>query len=352
MIALTDSDRKRGGSVLCREAEWGLRAAAGQPPTIHAIADRTRSGNRLFIMREDLLPYSLGGNKVRIAAAFFEDADARGCDVMIAYGNARSNLCRVIANECHRRGMPCYVVLTAEDTDAQDARHAETNNSRLMRLLGATMVPTAKSGIADTVSGLLGDLRAAGRTPYYIYGNELGVGNEGVAASAYAKVYPRIADWQREAGVRLDYVFVASGTGSTQAGLTCGHILAGDDARIVGILVSSRTRQRHLSIVEAGVRDYLESVGRPFGAAEAGEIVLASEYTHGGYGVYDDEVLRCVREHFLLNGLPLDPTYTGKALLGMEQHLRDRGITGANALFVHTGGHPLFYDCLAQTGLV
>lgn len=28
------------------------------------------SGNRIFIKREDLLPFSLGGNKVRIAEAF------------------------------------------------------------------------------------------------------------------------------------------------------------------------------------------------------------------------------------------------------------------------------------------
>ena len=30
-------------------------------------------GNELYIKRDDLLPFSMGGNKVRIAEAFFQD---------------------------------------------------------------------------------------------------------------------------------------------------------------------------------------------------------------------------------------------------------------------------------------
>ena len=59
---------------------------------IYEIFDRKQSGNQLYIMREDLLPFSLGGNKVRIANAFFEDMQKKGCDIMIAYGNACSEI--------------------------------------------------------------------------------------------------------------------------------------------------------------------------------------------------------------------------------------------------------------------
>jgi D-cysteine desulfhydrase len=54
--------------------------------------------NTFYIKRDDLLPFSFGGNKVRIAQKYFEDMDEKGCDCIIAYGNSRSNLCRVIAN--------------------------------------------------------------------------------------------------------------------------------------------------------------------------------------------------------------------------------------------------------------
>ena len=50
-------------------------------------------------------------------------------------------------------------------------------------------------------------------------------------------------------------------------------------------------------------------------------------------------MLRC-------NGIPLDPTYTGKAFWGMLQYLKDHGIRGKRILFLHTGGTPLFFDLL------
>ena len=53
---------------------------------IYEIFDRKQSGNQLYIMREDLLPFSLGGNKVRIANAFFEDMQIKGCYIMINAG--------------------------------------------------------------------------------------------------------------------------------------------------------------------------------------------------------------------------------------------------------------------------
>ena len=55
---------------------------------------------RLYCKREDLLPFSLGGNKVRIGRAFFQDMQEKNKDCMIIYGNSRSNLCRVLANLC------------------------------------------------------------------------------------------------------------------------------------------------------------------------------------------------------------------------------------------------------------
>ena len=43
---------------------------------------------RLYCKREDLLPFSLGGNKVRIGRAFFQDMQEKNKDCMIIYGNS------------------------------------------------------------------------------------------------------------------------------------------------------------------------------------------------------------------------------------------------------------------------
>lgn len=73
-------------------------------------------GVRLYCKREDLLPFSLGGNKVRIGRAFFQDMQEKNKDCMIIYGNSRSNLCRVLANLCCAEKIPCYMICSSEET--------------------------------------------------------------------------------------------------------------------------------------------------------------------------------------------------------------------------------------------
>ena len=45
-------------------------------------------------------------------------------------------------------------------------------------------------------------------------------------------------------------------------------------------------------------------------------------------------------------GIPLDATYTGKAFMGMTEYITENMIKNKNILFIHTGGTPLFFDCI------
>ena len=74
---------------------------------LHFENDR---GIELYIKRDDLLPFSMGGNKVRIAEAFFQDMVQKGCDSMIIYGSRHSNLCRVLSNLCCSKGVSCTMI--------------------------------------------------------------------------------------------------------------------------------------------------------------------------------------------------------------------------------------------------
>ena len=304
------------------------------------------SGNRIFIKRDDLLPFSLGGNKVRIAEAFLEDMERKGCDVMIGYGDLRSNLCRVLANRCFQKKIPCYIICTGGDGTG----HGETANSWLMKLSGAVLVPCLKTEIAETVDRITGQLKARGHRPYYIYGNRLGRGNEGTAAGAYAPVYREILEQGRRQNVDFDCIFLPSGTGATQSGLVCGQLLQGDRAEIIGISVS-RDRERGTEIIREGVESYFRKEAMELPADAAERIHLEDGYRKGGYGCYDEEILGCIREVFLRYGVPMDPTYTGKAFLGMRRYLKEHGIRGCRVLFLHTGGAPLFYDAV-QKGIL
>lgn len=231
-----------------RKNSWGGIDAI---PPIYQIKDNSSNKNNIFVMREDLIPISMGGNKVRIAAEFFLDMEEKGCDVMVAYGNLRSNLCRVIANQCYRKKIPCYIICSKEETDEEEL---ETSNSRMMKLFDAKLVLCNKNNIAETVEKTLHEIEAGGHRPYYIYGNKYGTGNEGVPAGAYAKAYGKIKAFEKEARCSFDYIFHASGTGGTQAGLTCGHILEGDSAKVVGILISSRLMSVLLELSGKGLK--------------------------------------------------------------------------------------------------
>lgn len=304
------------------------------------------SGNSFYIKRDDLLPFSLGGNKVRIAAEFLDDMERKGGNCLIMYGKSRSNLCRVLANACHVRGVPCMMVCS----DDADGSRDETANSRLVALFGTEIIPCASNAIAPAVDEAFRRARDRGLVPYYIFGNRLGEGNEGVAARAYAKAYAEICHEERQMGLSFDYIFHASGAGSTQSGLVAGHLLAGDTRRIIGISVS-RDRERGSRILANGIRAFFSDAHLPLREGFEEEIHLEDAYLAGGYGKYDEGIRRVIRWMFMEEGIPLDPAYTGKAFAGMCAYVKEHDIRGKNILFLHTGGTPLFYDYLLEEGL-
>ncbi len=300
---------------------------------------------RLYIKRDDLIPYAFGGNKVRIAAEFMDDMNARDCNALIMYGDLRSNLCRVLAFMCRRDNVPCLMIATSEN--AEDA--APSFNEDIVRRLGVEVLVCKKTGIAAAVDEAFSLLRAKGLKPYYIYGDRTGSGNEGTAANAYAKVYREICAQERELGLTFDRLMVPYGTGCTLGGLICGSLDKGDKRKITGISISSRTPERALCILQDTVTGWYAKQGSrpPLGFKKA--LDLRCGYNCGGYGARDARVDDLIEQMLLDNALPFDPTYTGKALRGAIDCLKDDGARHQNILFLHTGGTPLFYDYLRST---
>lgn len=315
---------------------------------IQRLAMDDTAGNEFYIKRDDLLPFSIGGNKVRIAEAFYEDMKAKGGDTMIIYGSRHSNLCRVLSDLCFSRGTKCVMICSHEAGEDD----APTNNTYLITWTGTEIVNCAKNEIAQTVERVMNNIQESGGTPYYIYGDKYGKGNEGTAARAYAEAYREILRQEQEMGVAFDYIFCPSGTGATQTGLTCGHLLAGDRKKIMGVMISSRETERAYQVIEEGIQTYFAEhpeVREQMPEDLSGEIHLLDAYRQEGYGKYDARVEACIRQQYLANGIPLDPIYTAKAFWGMAEYVRDAGIHDSRILFLHTGGTPLFFDYVSNS---
>ena len=71
--------------------------------------------NQYYIKREDLIPFSFGGNKARKAAEFYKEIKACGADIVVTYGSNSSNHCRIIANMAAALGIACHIISPEEN---------------------------------------------------------------------------------------------------------------------------------------------------------------------------------------------------------------------------------------------
>ena len=303
-------------------------------------------GNEIFIKRDDLLPFSFGGNKVRKAQKFYMEIMEQEPDVLVTYGSSSSNHCRIIANLASALGISCEII------SPQENNH-ETANSKIVRSLGAKVRYCPVDRVKETIDKTMQELEQCGK-PYFIMGG--GHGNPGT--EGYVDAYHEILEYEEENGLGFDYIFHASGTGATQAGLVVGQLLQyhrREQQKIVGISIA-RLVDPGRKVVYNSVTDYLEKMAeqQKITLEKKEELVKKTEelvcftdkYRLNGYGCYNEAVLETVKEVELKEGIAMDTTYVGKAFWGMKQYLKEEKIQGKKILFIHTGGTPLYFNLI------
>lgn len=294
----------------------------------------------LYVKREDMIPYSFGGNKARKSQLFFEEIDNGDYDYVVTYGSSHSNHCRVVANMAAERGLKCVIIGPSEVSDS-------TYNSIMMEVFGAEIIVVPVEEVSRAIDNKLDELRQSGHRPYFIMGG----GHGNIGTKAYVRCYEEIKQFEIDNDLEFDYIFFASGTGTTQAGLVCGQLLYGDDRKIIGISIA-RKNPRGRDVVIDSIREFLEAepnveLGKDITEDEISEkTIFLDDYTGDGYGADNVEIEDTIQKALIMYGMPLDSTYTGKAFLGMEKYIRENHIEDKNILFIHTGGTPLFFDDL------
>lgn len=281
-------------------------------------------GNHLYIKREDLIPYSFGGNKARKGILFFQEIDKGSYDAVVTYGSSHSNHCRVVANMAAARGMCCVIIGPKEVSD-------QTFNSHMMELFGAQIITVSVDRVHDAIEETLEELRRKGKKPYFIPGG----GHGNIGTEAFVQCYEEI----RNQG-QFDYIFFASGTGTTHAGLVCGKLKFSGAERIIGISIA-RKNPRGRQVVLDSIREYMGEDNRIEDAT-----IFIDNYVGPGYGKEDSELKSIIKDVLVRYGIPLDSTYTAKAFNGMIKFIQERDIREKKILFIHTGGTPLFFDGL------
>lgn len=288
--------------------------------------------NRIYVKRDDLIPVSFGGNKARKAEYFFREIADGGYDSVVTYGSSSSNHCRIVSNMAASRGLPCVIIGPQEFSEP-------TFNSKMMELFGAEIIVIPVEQVHETIENKLDEMERLGRKPYFIPGG--GHGNFGT--QAYVDCYEEIREYENENRVFFDYIFFASGTGTTQAGLVCGQLLHNEDRQIIGISIA-RKNPRGRQVVLDSIGEYLDGIKSVEKIEE--KTIFVDEFTGDGYGKDDSNINETIKEMLLKHGIPMDSTYTGKAFTGMKKYIEQNQIKDKNILFIHTGGTPLFFDYL------
>lgn len=291
-------------------------------------------GRDIFIKRDDVTPVALGGNKLRKLEFLAAEALREGADVLLTAGAIQSNHVRQTAAVAARLGLKCVALL--ENPLGTTAENYLTNGNRLLLDLMDVdaIVVDALHDPAAQLAAQAERLEAQGFRPYVV---PVG-GSSVLGALGYVECAQEIAH-QSEGVVDFAAVVVASGSGGTHAGLAVGLEQLLPATELVGVTVS-RTADAQLPVVErirAPLAAQLEV------SAQA-PVTLWDEYFAPRYGQPNDEGMEAVRLLARLEGIMLDPVYTGKAMAGLIDGIsQNRFRREGPLLFVHTGGAPALF---------
>ena len=324
------------------------RYTPGSTP-VHALPRLSErlGGPEIFIKRDDLLGLAGGGNKTRKLEFLVADALAQGADTLITCGAVQSNHCRLTLGAAALEGLKCRLVLEERVPGSYDVN--ASGNNFLYRLVGAEERRVVEGGtdLGAAMVQVAEALAAEGRKGYIIPGG----GSNALGALGYVSCGEELLAQCFDMGLALDAVVCASGSGGTHAGLLVG--LVGNQAHIplVGVSVRHPQVRQEASIhaLSGALTDLLGINPVPKDAVE-----VRDEYVGPGYSLPTEGMIEAVRLLAREEGVLIDPVYTGKAMAGLIDMIRQgRWSKGERVLFLHTGGAMSLFayqDTLLGTG--
>lgn len=293
---------------------------------------RALGGPRIFIKRDDNTGLAVGGNKARKLEFLVADALAKGADTLITTGGPQSNHCRMTAAAARKAGLRAVLLLTGLPVDTY------LGNLLLDSILGAEVRFTAAGTPEEVEAGLqqiATELREQGARPYVI---PLG-GSNALGAVGYVTSLLETVTQATAAGIAFDRAYVASGSAGTQAGLELGARMVAPGLVVQGISVS-RPSELLRALVACHANACAQLLGVPTAFAAA-EIRVDDRYVGPGYAQITPGGIEAIELLGRTEGIILDPVYTGKAMAGLIDHIR-QGLVGPDetVVFFHTGGSP------------
>ena len=305
------------------------------PTPLHRLDNLTRElgGPEIWIKRDDCTVVATGGNKVRKLEWLVGEARAQGATHLVTQGAVQSNHVRQTAAVARRFGMKCTALLEHR-IETNDRDYLNSGNVLLDRLFDCAIEYRPSGLDMNAEAEAKGEqLRSTGEKAYVIPGG----GSNTVGAIGYVSCAQELVQQADEMDLRIDRLVTATGSAGTQAGLVVG--LEGMNANIpvlgIGVRLPKDRQEANVHRLAEATADY---VGVRGGIARSA-VVANCDYVGPGYGQPTPGMTEAVLMLARLEGVLLDPVYSGKAMAGLIDLVRKGEIRkGETVVFLHTGG--------------
>jgi D-cysteine desulfhydrase family pyridoxal phosphate-dependent enzyme len=294
---------------------------------------------KLFFKRDDLTGLAGGGNKARKLEYDFAEIINGGYDVVITAGGIQSNHAQMTAAAARKLSLDIKLVLGGPDF--KDYK----GNMLLDVLFGAEIRYLVDDDANDSLTFAMeqwaDELIRKGNRPFIL---PIG-GSTGLGALGYVKAMQELSE---QFGNDPVQIILGVGSCGTFAGTILGSKIFLPQARVIGISVSRTTdaiagRTKEIIGESAAYLNYSIDLN--------GLSIECYDNYFSEYGVITKEGKDAIRDCALLEGILLDPIYTGKVMAGLidlvDKRIIDKDIP---VIFVHTGGMPIIFSFEDELG--
>jgi D-cysteine desulfhydrase family pyridoxal phosphate-dependent enzyme len=315
-----------------------LSLAVYPTPLKHLPRLSAEVGREIYIKRDDEIGPGLGGNKTRKLEYLLADAKNRGHNKVVTFGGLQSNHARITSAVACKLGMETHLFYFEPRPEVMKG------NLYLNQISGAKMhfIPLGGGGgmTLETTNRLV--RLAAGLWAGRHYFIPVG-GHTWLGCLGYVRAAVEIFQQANELGIENAHLVTAAGTGGSLAGLLAGLTLIDCDLKPLGIDVGKLWKGFPVSLARLSTK-ICQRLGEQHAFTVMDIPLIEETYAAPQYGTPSDSCLQTIAQLARLEGILLDPIYTGKAFAGMLD-LIAKGKLGRQepVIFLHTGGLPALF---------
>jgi len=300
------------------------------PALIHRLPRlSSRLRYEIYVLRDDLTGFGLGGNKTRKVDFLIGDALALKATTMVTI--KATSFSRNAAAGAAACGLNFHVVLPGNESDQNPLSQS------IFAKWGAKLYYEIgdQAALENRRDSVVASLRAQGENVYVLHPG----GSDAIGALSYVSVLNEIHEFSERTGVHFSHIVHSTSSAGTQAGLVVGQSIVNYDTQVIGIS-ASRTTSEQFEIVH----ELAQSTARLLGhQIDPSKIIVDDGFVGPGYAHASKEGEIASQTFVKQEGILLDPVYTGKAAAALLSYIENKRFVDGPVLFIHTGGNAGVY---------